>query len=266
MKIISKYKDYYDSAAVYGFDESVIYKREIAFAKLPPEQKIALPQKSSFLREYTPVVHAYEATYQNLSGSHGKSYFSFKEAFLIVAGKAYSVLIEADPQNRSSLRYTYSNVKSEDRDYSQLYGTSSVDKIQKYIEDNLPDVKNLEIKRSSPRFNSYSKKEREKRNLTYKHEKEVFLNKDFTDFCVTQNATSLLILNPEEIVKNPILKNLGVEKLVDPSLMHQNIFQFISGVLGNNENKMEVISDISKVEKHGFDSRYGFRTRPKVKP
>lgn len=260
MKIISKYKDYYDSASVYGYDDSVIYKRDISFIRLSNEETIELPQETQW--GYRSTSHQYEASYQE-TGVETKLFFNFSEVFLIVAGKAYSVLLDTNPQDRS-LRWN-SSARNENRDFSAVFGVPNIDKIQKYIENHLPDGKTCNIKNLSSIRSRYNTNEAEKRHLAYNYHKKMFLEKDFTNFCVQQNAVSLLVLNPQEIVKNPILKNFGIEKIIDPSLMHQNIFQFISGVLSNNENKMLPISDFSKLEKHGFDPKYSFRTRPKIK-
>ena len=68
MKIISKFKDYYDyKVAEYGIDENLVYDR-----RLPPEVGMSLPQRSwltfdaptddEALHSYTSLPHALKYT------------------------------------------------------------------------------------------------------------------------------------------------------------------------------------------------------------
>jgi hypothetical protein len=64
---------------------------------------------------------------------------------------------------------------------------------------------------------------------------------------------------------NPKLKDLGFFRIHDAFSCYQTIAQYISGVLTNTEIKGSNMTSNEKVQSHGFDSKYGFRTRPKNK-
>ncbi len=53
--------------------------------------------------------------------------------------------------------------------------------------------------------------------------------------------------------------------MLDAYSAFQTLNQWISGTLTYPPNIMLEIEDKYKVESHGFDSKYGFRTRPKAK-
>lgn len=54
------------------------------------------------------------------------------------------------------------------------------------------------------------------------------------------------------MVWNPNLKDIGFQKVIDPYTAFQEVYMYISGVLGTNENEMVTISDEDKLHKKGF--------------
>lgn len=66
-------------------------------------------------------------------------------------------------------------------------------------------------------------------------------------------------------VYNPRLYEFEFQKAVDPYTAYMDLDMYISGVLGKTGGEMVTISDKDKIDKHGFDMQYGFRTRPKEK-
>lgn len=66
-------------------------------------------------------------------------------------------------------------------------------------------------------------------------------------------------------IYNPRLNEVQFQKAVDPYTAYMELDMFISGVLGKTGGEMVTISDKDKIDKHGFDMKYGFRTRPKEK-
>lgn len=66
-------------------------------------------------------------------------------------------------------------------------------------------------------------------------------------------------------IYNPRLYEVEFQKAVDPYTAFMELDMFISGVLGKTGGEMVTISDKDKIDKHGFDAKYGFRTRPKEK-
>lgn len=64
-------------------------------------------------------------------------------------------------------------------------------------------------------------------------------------------------------IYNPRLNEIEFQKVIDPYTAYMELDMYISGVLGKTGGTMVTISDKDKIDKHGFDMKYGFRTRPK---
>lgn len=62
-----------------------------------------------------------------------------------------------------------------------------------------------------------------------------------------------------KVFKTPSLSDLDFATTVSPFTAYQNIEMFISGVLGGSSPKTLEISDIHRLEAHGFDKKKSFR-------
>ena len=62
---------------------------------------------------------------------------------------------------------------------------------------------------------------------------------------------------------NGELKKIEFYRVMDAYTLWQELSMYIDGCLSSPGNKMIEIEDKYKIEGHGFDSQYGFRTRPK---
>ena len=95
-----------------------------------------------------------------------------------------------------------------------------------------------------------------------------------SDLCV-QQETPIILIQPNmngykefgSIVRRCYvdvnLKDMGLSKIWNAPEMYQMLDVFVSNVLVNDDMVMKPISDKVKVQIHGFDDKYGFRTRPK---
>ena len=63
------------------------------------------------------------------------------------------------------------------------------------------------------------------------------------------------------LIINPVLKDIGFQKVVDSWTTFQEIQMFISGVLGTGENDTIEVSEDVKIKQHGFD-KWSFRRPP----
>lgn len=61
-------------------------------------------------------------------------------------------------------------------------------------------------------------------------------------------------------VVNPVLKELGFMRVMDPFKTFQEISMFLGGVMRGNETPMVAIADDVRIAKHGFD-RWSFRKK-----
>lgn len=138
-------------------------------------------------------------------------------------------------------------------------------------------------------------RERAGRRRAYEAAREQFLAQDFTALHLATGAPVLLVGPPQAFavsrygaqtsvdaqwhmqvkqvlaatpsgttvaLANPRLASLSWASAHDPASCFQTIAQFIGGVVPGRQMPMVEISDQSKVAKHGFDPRYGFRKRP----
>jgi hypothetical protein len=81
------------------------------------------------------------------------------------------------------------------------------------------------------------------------------INKCPIILCTSQSKEKAIVLNPN-------LKELGYQTQKDPYTLFQNIYMFISGVLGVNERPMVEVSDKDLADKRGHGGEYSFRTAP----
>lgn len=68
--------------------------------------------------------------------------------------------------------------------------------------------------------------------------------------------------SPDEVELYPVLQDLNFQKVKDPYTAFQDVQAYKFGVLGCNENEVVTISDKDRIAGKGFDTKYGFRTRP----
>lgn len=68
-----------------------------------------------------------------------------------------------------------------------------------------------------------------------------------------------------KMVLNPILKDFEFYKVIDTYQAYQQIYMYMSGVLGPQPKTIPPINDDIKIELHGFNKQ-SFRTQPKTKP
>lgn len=67
--------------------------------------------------------------------------------------------------------------------------------------------------------------------------------------------------NGIKIIKNPCLSDIGFNHLLDPYSTFQEIYMYLSGVLGNKGNPMVELSNVDRLQKAGFDKVISFRHR-----
>ena len=80
-----------------------------------------------------------------------------------------------------------------------------------------------------------------------------------------ENKVTIVIIGKDEIIFNGKLSDYQFYKVFDPYTCYQELDTWLSGVLAYPQNIMIEVGNESKIQKHGFDSKYGFRTRPKNK-
>jgi hypothetical protein len=66
----------------------------------------------------------------------------------------------------------------------------------------------------------------------------------------------------QELIINPKLNNVGFQSVKDPVTAFQDIYGYISGVLGTSAPKTVKITDKEMAKKRGHDDKYSFRKPP----
>lgn len=262
MKIISKFKDYYDSVLGYGHDDSTVYVRDRSVERhtlsadmLPWQaQHDGWPWEVNTNRRID--VHDRQA----LAWARPQS---FEEVFVCVAGKAHAVFA------RTSSIALFLAGQSTTLD---VHGDVEPHKIVEHLNTGTvgrTDKPRFYLKDTLERFTPLAKQ-------NYNSRKAAFLAHDFTSLHLQAQAPVVLVVgngvlphstpknSPENVVvvRNPCLKDLNLQRVLDPYTAFQDISQFISGVVPGQHMPMVQLSDKDQIRKKGFDPKYGFRTRP----
>lgn len=227
MRIISKFRDYYDGVMNMGMDLECPYIRE--------QKEIALNVKDS--NEYVNAwkrgqegegtlydIHNWEAS---KFGRYAKD--EVRNFFLIgYCGKIYPCIKITTPKETV---FQYKKDKIKDEKFKKRYYHMGT-----------------EISFFDKDWSKF-----EKYFLEYKTPIFVVRPKFFEK---SQSQKRVLITNCE-------LRCYDFMKKKDPYTAFQDIYQYISGVIGVNQKPIIELSDKSKRQKHQMDDKYSFRKEPK---
>lgn len=245
MYIISKFKDYYDSAVGMGIDKSIVYNRNMVEYTVSGynNTKIIDPKLCNsfpFFNDYT----RYEIK--------NNTYFDISIGIILFCGKSYPYF---KIERSLNCKTTCSD------EYFKLFGTNDslyiydIDTFLKYI-----DIYDYKFKG----FSYTSPVQRLKENFKMASEY------DPSDLHFKYKSPIILLYNEKYYTRkmcmtvNPKLKSLRFASQIHPYTAFQEIQMYISGVISNTEFPGETeMSELDKVNQHGFDKKYSFRTRPK---
>lgn len=212
MRIISKYRDYYDIGMQYGQDEDITWVRE------KEELKTDLGLENSWFRKYTIRTKRKELNVQ--------------VCYLAYCGKLYEI-----HSDKGFMRTP------------TMFASSRQEMEKKFSDFAAEEVINPENSDSN-----YW--------IWKKEDLKQWISKD-THELHRQFDCPVILLEQGLVTKCPVLKDLQFQRVKDPYTAFQEISIYISGVMGAKTVPTVTISDKSKIVKHGFDLKYGFRTRPK---
>ena len=225
MKIISKFKDYYDyKIAEYGIDENLIYDR-----RLPMGVNIAIPQ-----REWLTLDNAADD-----EALHSVLYVGNELVHLFATpSKVYT---HWDLTNLMDLHYRIYDLWH--GDLSVLMNDGKKIRLVSYLSSSRDTlIKQLEASRGDNVFNLKD-------------------NSPFLDL----KQPLLLIFNRDYRSENRATHYLNLQELgvyLDPDFVWQNIAQYFSYLKTQAEQSPELPNDL-KIESKGFDKKHSFR--PKMK-
>jgi hypothetical protein len=233
MKIISKYRDYYDSAVGLGIDKTIQYVRKTHdYADKTPNSVLQIfGRKSMWSRSNALSVRfgSYNSHEENVTytpfiiGFCGKLYigwFKNKEFRDRKTG-----IIQANIEITYDSEKVFSDIKFSNRDW--------------------------ELGSTKTQFNNFLEKYNDLDAI------EVFREFQTPAFLVKEGKTNFVV--------NPVLKDLAFAKVIDPYTAFQEVQMFISGVLGSGDDvDQPEMTEAQKVAQHGMD-KWSFRKKPTKK-
>lgn len=245
MYIISKFKDYYDSAVGLGIDRSIVYNREFG---------------ESITWEASPF------NSKSLLGDDDKWFnsdnnFIYTTQWVVIGfcGRTYMVLRQEFPkQYDNSIYYEKPKIISPEDVY--YYGQDGIDFILEKSKTektgNWRGFNRMEV--LTEMFNKWHDKEHH--DLFFELKAPIFTTVFFDYEGINKYDFGKYKRGEVRLVNlNPILKDLKFFKIFDSFKAFQEIQMFISGVLGVGDKQPEPQSDIEKVVAHGFDKKFSFR-------
>lgn len=253
MRIISKFHDYYDSAQSLGQDFECPYVREEKV--LPASEALTDAQ-----RESLPKIQMNTSRYQ--SGA-----FQRHDVIVGFCGKLYPLTITEHQIGKN--RETGSPILKNTFHYSK----QEVDYLEELIL--FPKGRPTENNKKKSRWLSHRKKKQEIVRTIWNSPCNQLLS-IFTDhkvpvftlshYDVNNHVYGKTVALPYQSGELHLILNARLEMLqffrVKPVFdAYQEIYQYISGVLGVNAPKMVVLSEKDKIKKAGFD-KMSFRKPP----
>jgi len=244
MRIISKFKDYYDSALAFGQDKSVVFVRDQQQldAKLPPHD---------ILKAHTPKVRM---DYKKKNDTE----MFFGPVVVIFCGKTYRGMMVRRVTQLEPAKRVYGFTDTE------LKVFFNFEELAAYLAQYEMEVKD-ETRWAWMTDKSYIVRD--------------FLGAQGTtelmDYCIANRFVTLTYnedlpdsynwrhVNTKSWTANGNIGNLNFFKVFDPFSAYQELDMFISGTLPQSTAMPIEISDKDRIVQHGFD-KYSFR-KPKQK-
>ena len=235
MKIISKFKDYYDSALGYGVDMSqVLVRTQTDFIT-----DIQLPNPLCMNKKYTFFTLGFCGKWIRGVKAKAGNFDGNTECFYSPTLLSSSFFNKKDIQEMTNKIYSY-------------HKSTPLEEINKWLEGNPVEWYSRDI-----RYKRVVNKLTDSLFVDNKCsviliEKTDFFGRKYRGF----DSTAVVTLWPK-------LSDYNFQKVVDPYTTFQEISMYQFGVLGCTEKDTVDISDKDRYDMKGFDMEYGFRKRPK---
>ena len=224
MRIISKFRDYYDIGLSYGVDTTIVYERKQETIHTPAHIFL---QENEYLR--------------NQLGYSRQFRRGIKITPLILGycGTLYCMYIVKLPKKGKTWNFGTEEhfVYDNDTLHTLLEGYEYA---ESWIDENwVTQIKNdsLFLKYNTP-----------------------ILQIDVKDV----SRSWISDKNTFSIITNPTLKDFQFQKIADPFTAFQDISMYLTNQLAVNEPDTVKITEPEIIQKKGFDLKYGFRKRPKT--
>lgn len=274
MKIISNFKDYYDSMLQYGKDESLVFTRinsqPIKFDS-PSWQFDGLDNQltnknlaekiedqAHSIAAYDPMFDPIRGQFGNLKNTSTIPPAKLKSITTVVNGKAFKSFCILEEDNLSS------NV------YKIVKRNVTPEEAFNYLAEHLDFFSSWSLK-SFTKFKNYEQFKEEslaKKNpyFYFKYHRNINKNSPITENQLIQihqevDSPIYYIISGKVQVNIP-LTYFGLTNLFDNvEVLHQEIAYCLGNVIQNKNEPPAQISNNMKIQQHGFDNKVSFRKR-----
>lgn len=240
MLIVSKFHDYYDTASIHGVDKTCVYQRKedkvsVKRVHWDSDYLLKLPDGTSF-----PISRIYSRS-GNIYNGTAIGEVTLRQRVIGFCGQFYPVAI-FEPRIGNGKSYYFYNV-----------------------EDFKAFVTKENIFSNKSRYRYFSPRW-DKHNLEYDQGISSFFDvssmSKYEELFHAFKTPIFSMGSHEHLELNPCLKELGFMKVKDPQSAFQDIYMFISGVLGAPLPPKEKISDEIMAASKGHDGPYSFKKPP----
>ena len=230
MRIISKFRDYYDSVQGVMYDSDIIYKRIIS-------------NNDTELELY----HRYNSSYSNLN------YIGFCNRVIPVFKYAIDLNQQFDSKNSIELYLKKSNKIN--KTFKSSVGRFNPDTYVTY------DIE--EAYQINTETQSYSLYNKQRKLSHFKSKIDEYRMKVLNENLFEKLETPIFCINPNQTTTAPILKDYHFQEIMGPYEAYQELVMWI-GNQAVNEYPPQIIDDIVLRDKKGFD-KWSFKTMPTKK-
>ena len=250
MRIISKYKDYYDSASGFGVDTSVVYSRQ--------EKMLDGRSDSQDYQQYNDILAACEKMTHRDHFQNMYIHSNYDRVYVGVAGKIY-VGLKFRVQPEHGKEVTLFEVIDEDRPWDEIFAWTPENLTDKQLDTSCrkePWVINQ--KGNTPRewfTNNATNRVVENIDLFTKHDMVSFVALD-TEVRASRGGPRVYV--------DPRLLDFGFQRLMDGFTLFQEISMFVTGVLATKDQMTYVPTDKELLYARGHDDM-SFKTPPTKK-
>lgn len=269
MKIVSKFRDYYDGCLSYGHDESIVYLREqTSFSasyrtkfdiEIPPildpvfkdmleltypKTQVRASTKSSWMTSLSNRIP------EKLLSSQSKRTIEVYPFVIIFCGKQYKGIELYSPAERKIVdtKLLISEVTSPEIHYFCY----SFDDFVSFAERHQISSMQIKYERSSSWDAKFIK-------LWFDHNHTIDVN-----YLIEHKITSIAYSSRySTVILNPKLQEFGFYQILDSYSAFQELEMWMGGTLSYPHNVMIELTEEDRINQHGFDPKYGFRKRPK---
>jgi hypothetical protein len=232
MLIVSKFKDYYDTAIGYGgIDKNIVYKRITFDIENPKEY-------SNFYNKYFKFFenNIFKDDYFSYRLGIGMTFFSFNIYFNIIlfCGEIYPFI-----------ELYYRDTKKQKSYSGYFFSFNAIEniikkKFHKELKNNKWDKKSKYFLKNLNNFFITSKNINKLKVFDYHRD--------------VDSPIILYKMNEKRVIINPVLSDYNFYKIYDSFQTYQKIEMFLSGVMGTGEKEIIEVDDKSLRDKKGFNS------------